>query len=98
MSLGKLHLPDDAFKELAPLHELDDDVVVLRVILEELIDLDYIRVLQVSQSVHLTEAHMRNRTKVTQFCSSRRFHHERAQEVNTLNFRGSFKRGGKDVG
>lgn len=72
MSLGRLdnaYLFDNAVEEAAPLHELDDNGVVVGVVPEELINIDYIRMLQVSQNSHLTKARTKNSTKATQFRS-----------------------------
>lgn len=65
------YLQDDAVKELATLNQLHDDVVVVGVVLEELVHLDYVRVIQVPQNPHLTETGARNSTKANQYCYSR---------------------------
>lgn len=67
-SLGRLdhtYLLDNTIGELTPLHELSDDVVFSRVVLEKLVDLDYVRMIQVPQNMHLTEVSTRNNTKAT---------------------------------
>lgn len=59
------YLLDNAVEEHAPLHELGDDVVFSRIVLEKLIDLDYVRVVQVPQNAYLAEVSTRNSIKVT---------------------------------
>lgn len=98
MSRGRLdlaYLLDDAVEELASLHELNNFVVVVGVVLEELVDFDYIRVPQLSQNARLAEARTRDSATGTQYCESGRLPREVIKKHNKPKFQGSLKRGGQ---